>query len=80
MKLDDEEIETLITTKLDELLQFHNSVGRRIRNEYFLWHDDNPYTDNIDPDSDTHPDQMSQRIIESIWSMVQQLTDEDAST
>jgi hypothetical protein len=51
-----------------ELISGHHTTGRSIRNRYLLWSPHNPVTDITDPQSDKFPDQVSQRIIEAIWT------------
>ena len=63
--------------KPEGMVLFHHSVGRHIRNEFLLWHEDNPYTvTNAEPnengilDHPLHPDQVSHSILEKVWSLV----------
>jgi hypothetical protein len=55
-----------------QLVRYHDSLGRMIRNEFKMW--DNDWKPNIvngvdcSPD---HPDQRSQRIIEQCWEQLQ---------
>lgn len=74
-QLDESDIEYLGQISSSELPLFHNSVGRNIRNEYRLWHEDCPLTDNnvqlvdgVDMNP-KHPDAVSMRIIEAIWKL-----------
>lgn len=56
--------------KKPQLIRFHHTVGRYIRNEYRLWDIRNPYTETEHETSPSHPDQTSQRIIEKIWERI----------
>lgn len=58
-------------TPKSDLIQFHMSVGRRIRNYYRLWDANNPYVIITDEQSPFHPDQWSQTVIELLWEKVQ---------
>lgn len=60
-----------------DLIQFHSTLGRSIRNYYKLWHQDCPMTScalspsrgrqSMPDSSPFHPDAISQRIIEKVW-------------
>ncbi|RWZ84364.1 MAG: hypothetical protein EO766_17240 [Hydrotalea sp. AMD] len=56
----------------EELIKFHHTLGRHIRNEYDLW--SIPWEpviiDNCDY-SPFHPDQVSMTIIEQVWELGQ---------
>lgn len=74
-QLDESDIEYLRETPASDLIKFHHSVGRAIRNDYRLWHEDCPLTDNnaqlvdgVDYNP-KHPDAVSMRIIEAIWKL-----------
>lgn len=47
-----------------DLIQFHHSTGRYIRNHYGLWNLDNTLV------KDTHPDDLSMAIITLVWKRV----------
>jgi hypothetical protein len=49
------------------LIRLHSTLGRWIRNKYLLWDENNPYVSN-DPNAENHPDQLSMRVITTIWS------------
>lgn len=54
-----------------ELIDWHDSLGRDIRNIFKLW--DRPWVPNIvngTDISDQHPDQISMSIIEEVWRRV----------
>ncbi len=51
--------------KRSDMIQFHHTAGRHIRNKYSLWSHPNATPD--EPDGDNHPDQMSHRILERVW-------------
>jgi len=60
-------IELLKITDRRQLIRYHFTTGMYIRNHYNLWHHPEAAED---PDSDNHPDQMSQRVIERVWELV----------
>ncbi len=71
-ELTDEDIVILKETAFEDLIQFHNTVGRDIRNKYKLWeYKWEPLVgdDGVDY-SPNHPDAISQRIIEHVWRLV----------
>jgi len=56
-------------------VMFHSSFGRYVRNTYGMWHPNNPHTTRavVDKDNESvytgnHPDDMSARIIERVYS------------
>jgi len=60
------------------LAPLHLSLGMVIRNHYNLWHEENPHTEIKNPVMEDgiitdplFPDQMSQRLIERIWAVMQ---------
>lgn len=53
-----------------DLKQLHSSLGRWIRDRYLMWDGNNPFTSG-DAFADNHPDQMSMRIIQTIWARLQ---------
>lgn len=67
MKLGSDEREFLIEIGEDDLIMYHHTVGRYIRNEYGLWEENNPYSNK----AGKHPDAVSQEIITMIWKKVQ---------
>lgn len=55
-----------------QLVRYHDSLGRMVRNEFKLW--DAEWTPNIINGVDAspdHPDQQSQQIIEQCWDYLQ---------
>lgn len=58
--------------KESELIDWHHTLGRTIRNEYGLWeHDWVPMiVEGVDM-SPSHPDAISMSIIEEVWRRVQ---------
>lgn len=67
-EMEEESKEVLLTVeKKEDLIQFHSGVGMHIRNDFKLWHEDNPYTDASDAEGLLHPDQFSMAIIEKLW-------------
>jgi hypothetical protein len=57
-----------VNCKKEELISYHTSLGRNIRNHFKLW--EYPHTpvivNGIDIAED-HPDQISMKIIETVW-------------
>lgn len=56
----------------EQLIQYHTSLGRNIRNHFKLWENDwEPEYKMHDTvqydDSPNHPDAISMRIIEAVW-------------
>jgi hypothetical protein len=55
----------------DEMIEFHGTVGRHIRNYYKLW--EHPWApevvDGVDV-SPNHPDAISMRILKIVWHLV----------
>lgn len=66
-ELSAESIDVLRRTSVEDLIYFHNTVGRHIRNTYNLW--DHPRAQ-FDPYGDHHPDNWSMRIIERVHARV----------
>lgn len=58
-----------VNTSKKDLIQYHDSLGRLIRNSFGLWH--RPWTpkikDGVDVSPD-HPDAVSMKVIETIWA------------
>lgn len=50
--------------KESDMIQFHSSVGRWIRNTFKLWDMKNPHLDGM------HPDEMSTEILKGIWRAI----------
>ena len=81
-KLAPDLIVELRTIPLDDMVLYHSTMGRHIRNEYGLWNTDHPLTKswhtNLNRDvrngvdySTDHPDHISSRVMELIWKMSQ---------
>lgn len=52
----------------DQLVSFHHSLGRNIRNEFKLWGREwEPQIEYGVDISDNHPDSISMRVIEEVW-------------
>lgn len=71
VKLAEQDKREIKKTAEADLIMYHHGFGRWIRNTYGLWDPKNPYVDFNDPMGDNHPDQMSQRIIETVWKRLQ---------
>lgn len=54
----------------EKLISLHFSLGMFIRNKYNLWDQLNPHVNNKDPMGDDHADQVSQMIIEHLWTQL----------
>ena len=62
-----------IDTPKEDLIKYHTSLGRSIRNHFDLWgrrwepqlEDKGGYQVDMSPD---HPDSISMRIIETVWT------------
>lgn len=50
----------------DQLIQYHHTTGRMIRNQYHLWDEDNAFTNPQDPESELHPDNFSFAVMQGI--------------
>lgn len=48
----------------NDSIALHHTFGRHIRNEYGLWHEDNPHM------KDKHPDDVSDEIIKKLMERV----------
>ena len=70
--MDEDSRNTLKEMKKDDLIIFHHTAGRHIRNEYGLWKPDNPLISGYETATDEtkHPDTVSMNIIKSIWEKV----------
>jgi hypothetical protein len=53
-----------------ELIVYHNTLGRKIRNYFELWKNEyTPIIENGIDISENHPDQISMKVIEKVWEM-----------
>ena len=79
--IDDESRDLLLSVTRDDMIQFHHTVGRDIRNDYGLWLSDciltKPWRDAIVVDNITdvedhprHPDAISMQALYCIWDLV----------
>jgi hypothetical protein len=57
-----------LQTPKDKLVSYHHTLGRDIRNEFKLWDAEwkPDMRDGVDCSPD-HPDQLSMRVIETVW-------------
>lgn len=65
----------------ESLVFYHNTLGRKIRNEFKLWETEwKPVYEkqnNITVDaSESHPDAISMRVIEKVWLIMQEVLDD----
>ena len=65
----------LKNTEYNDLIKYHHSIGRWIRNHYRLWATNNPNVIRDDPNGPRFPDQISHKIIEECWKRLQQFGD-----
>jgi hypothetical protein len=57
-----------VNTPKDQLVKFHSTLGRTIRNEFKLWEIEwKPEIRNGVDYSPDHPDQLSMRVMEEVW-------------
>ncbi len=63
---------TFVDSSRDNLVKYHDSLGRMVRNEFKMWEDHwTPDVINGVDHSPEHPDQRSQRVIEQCWEKLQ---------
>lgn len=62
--LKDEDFVILLSLEKEEMIKYHHSIGRWIRNTFKLWFEDNPTLNG------KHPDDVSGEILEGIWETV----------
>lgn len=69
-----DEIKKFLDTPKEDLIAYHSTVGRSIRNAFELW--EKPWTPVIDESgadvSEEHPDAVSMRVLEGVWEMVRE--------
>lgn len=68
--------DAFVSSSKSELIQYHSTLGRSIRNRFKLWETKwEPIVEQIDgievDASPYHPDQVSMRIIEAVWEKAQ---------
>ena len=68
LKKDPTEVINIRLLRKEDLIGLHHSFGQWIRNNYKLWAPDNPLTEGYQTDPSKHPDEVSQKLIEEIWS------------
>lgn len=59
-------------TSKDDLVIYHHSLGRNIRNYFKLWENDThepEIVDGVDVSPD-HPDAISMKVIEAVWDKI----------
>ncbi len=54
-------------TKKGDLIKFHSSLGRQIRNRFLLWDGNIKLAEDMGLPKGTHADEVSQLIIEALW-------------
>jgi len=69
-----DEIKKFLDIPKEDLVIYHSTVGRSIRNAFELWAV--PWTPVIDESgvdiSEEHPDAVSMRVLEGVWEMVRE--------
>lgn len=69
---DPENLKEFASTPFDDLIVYHHTLGRRIRNTYGLWVNEGLCVlCQAGDDKVVHPDDASQYIIEQMWSQLQ---------
>ena len=58
--------------KEDTLITLHHSIGRQIRNHFLLWNGNILLAKDMGLKEGTHPDEVSQKIIEALWKKLQE--------
>ena len=53
--------------KEDDLIHFHSTLGRQIRNKFLLWDGNIKLAEDMGLEKGTHADEVSQKIIEALW-------------
>ncbi|MCP4368297.1 MAG: hypothetical protein GY797_09355 [Deltaproteobacteria bacterium] len=59
-------------TKEKDLIMFHHSIGRQIRNQFLLWDGNIKLAEDMGLEKGTHADEVSQKIIEALWKRLQE--------
>ena len=82
VEITDDDKKYLKSLSREDMIQFHHGIGTSIRNEYGLWKEDNPLTQQwaLDRSTDSeihmkngvdyhpqHPDAVSMDILEAVW-------------
>lgn len=62
------DIDTIRNTSKEDLIRFHHGYGTWIRNNYGLWHPNNPFVVKDDL-GDGHPDGLSMLVIEALHDL-----------
>lgn len=55
----------------EELIKYHHQWGKHISNFYNMWMTENPYVVHGDSMHENFPDQISGRVIEGVWELLQ---------
>ena len=70
------ELEMFTESTKDDLIEYHHTMGRYIRNKYELWK--NPWTPETDSNgvdcSPNHPDSVSMKVIEDVWRYINKIS------
>jgi len=66
-RMSDADVRSYLMVQYEDLIRSHHGTGRAIRNHYRLWDESNPYVNLDESGHPDHPDQMSMRIIRTIW-------------
>ena len=76
--LSEQDKETLLRTKREDLIRFHHGWGTGIRNHYGLWRGNKELLRSACGGEPCHPDDASMVIIERVWEAVQATNDKQA--
>lgn len=66
-ELSDQELMEFMRSSYDDLIKYHHSMGRWIRNHWNLWYNSQLFHD-MESLGFTHPDDMSSAIIKELWN------------
>lgn len=71
-KENEETKKEFLNTPKEKLVMYHTTLGRSIRNEFKLWEREwaTDIREGVDHSPD-HPDQISMRVIETVWERLQ---------
>jgi hypothetical protein len=78
--MNEDEIRAAAAIPDKDLIMYHDSTGRMIRNEYNLWAEENPFTDSRDPNGPLHPDQFSFAIMQQVVKQCRQWVSVEVSS
>lgn len=71
--LDEESVKTLLTTKKEDLIQYHIGWGTGIRNDLGFWREDSLVRKScaaLVGEEDIHPESASGVVMEGVWDLI----------